>query len=530
MSSVTMPIAERIQLLKSIFTEFGIKVEPNSSLDLAIQAEFGRGKRSPLNKILQEFQQGSDAAILAACIGKELSNNTKDPQLINIGKVLQQSIPCVLNILDIKQQTTKRELLLTQLLEHLESKLPTNSQTERLSRMLQAAKENLHNTAQVQSLGQVFEYSGVACRFEELANFGKILQIITPALIMLDQDSVPFEQKINHCVNALRGLGCGLRHSNLQLAANIVDDIHSLAQVCLPSLADKATVENALNSLGITLGNISTQEIINRAQKVGLTSQEITQMLYACESHAKISPSDIKLLSYSQQNQQYAAICGYVAKLGIEIEQPQLEKIGIAGICLASLRQTYCEIKTNNLTAANFSESLGTILSGAGAITKNSTLEYIGKSILDGTKVYAGIMALPGGATVAIPLAICSVIGKVLIETNLKKTNKTFKPNNALYKILEEVVHLQKDQRYELSKIHNTLQQQHRDLILALDQGFNNLELSLKTHTLQNAQALKQLDYKVDCLQYSINKEFSDWYLEYVREPLEAIDFAAKYG
>lgn len=528
--SNTMPVAERIQILKHIFKEFGINVVDNSSLDLAIRAEFGRGKRSALNKILQDLTQSTDAATLAAHIGVALGNNTSDPQLIAISRILQQRLPNLLSIFDIKQQCNRREQLLAQLLEHFMGKLPNNAQSERLLRMLKAAKENLHATVQVQSLGKVIEYSGAACDFSELTTYGRILQIVTPALVILDQDSAPLELKINHCINALRGIGYGLRHSNLQCAANIIENIHDLAQVSLPSLSTPVNVEQALNSMGISIGSVATQQIITKAQQTGLTSQEITQMLYFCEPNSKLPATDLILLHNSQKNQQYAAICGYIAKLAREIEQPQLEKIGIAGLCLAGLRQTYYEIKTNNLNAVNFSESLGTILNGVGIITNNSILQHIGKGILEGLKAYSGIMAVPGGAAIAIPVALCSVLGKVLLDTKTTKSTQILPANNALHKILEAVVHLQKANQQELSKLHSLLRQQHRDLLLALEHGFNSIDILLKSNNLHNLQALQQIDQHLDTLQYSLNKEFADWYLEYVREPLEAIDFATKYG
>lgn len=530
MSTATISIAERIKMLKNIFNDFGIKVEDNSTLDRAIQAEFGRGKRSKLNKILQEFKQESDAVRLAACIGVELSKNTDDPQLVNIGNILQQRIPSILNIVDIKQQTAKRELLLVQLLEHFENKLPINEQTDRLLRMLHAAKNNLHSTLQVQGMGKVIENAGTACSFDELSTYGKMLQLLTPALIVLDQDDVPLEQKINHCVNALRGLGYGLRVSNLQLAANIIDNVHSLAKVALPALVDKASIEQGLHNLGISVGNISTKIIIAKAQQTGLTEQEITQIIYASAPSSRLAQNDMELLCHVQQNQQYAAICGYIAQLAREIKQPKLEKIGIAGICLASLRQTYYELKTNNLQATNLSESLGTILTGVGVITKNTTMIYLGKSILEGVKTYTGIMAVPGGAAIAIPLAVCSVLGKMLLIPNEQNVTTEESPNVALCKILEEVVLTQKENRQYLVKMHGLLQRQHKDLILALEQGFDNLEVLVKKNNLQTLQSIQNLDYKLDSLQYNISKEFSDLYLEYVYEPLEAIDFANKYG
>lgn len=530
MTANTMSIAERIKTLKNIFNDFGIKVADNSSLDLAIHAEFGRGKRSNLNKIMQEFKQDSDAGTLATCIGAELSKNTNDPQLINIGNILQQRIPSILHIVDIRQQTAKRELLLAQLLDHFEKKLPVNDQTDRLLRMLHAAKNNLHSTLEVQGMGKVIECSGIACNFNELATYGKMLQLITPALVAIDQEDVPLEQKINHCVNALRGLGYGLRVSELHLAADIVDNIHSLAKVSLPKLVDKANIEQGLHTLGISLGNTSTKTIIAKAQQAGLTTQEITQIIYASAPSTRLEQKDIELLEYMQQNQQYAAICGYIAQLARDVKQPKLEKIAIAGICLASLRQTYCELKTNNLNAANFSESLGTILTGLGVITKNSTMQYLGKSILGGVKTYAGIMAVPGGASIAVPLAVCSVLGKMLLTPDKKQPLPVENPNAGLCKILEEVVLVQKENRQHLAKIHCLLQQQYKDLILAMELGFSNLEVLVKHNNTQTLQAIQNLDSKLDFLQYSLSREFSDLYLEYVRDPLEAIDFADKYG
>ncbi len=61
----TMSVAERVTTLKQLFNDFGIPVQHNSSLDAAIQAEFGKGKRSKLTPLLLELQQQSDASKLA---------------------------------------------------------------------------------------------------------------------------------------------------------------------------------------------------------------------------------------------------------------------------------------------------------------------------------------------------------------------------------------------------------------------------------------------------------------------------------
>src|SRR5690348_14138037 len=110
----TMSVAERVAALNRLFYDFGIPVLPNSSLDQAIHAEFGRGKRSTITTLLLELRQETEAGRLAACIGAELKKDTTNAQIVAIGNVLQQTLPPLLEILDIRQSILKREHLLLQ--------------------------------------------------------------------------------------------------------------------------------------------------------------------------------------------------------------------------------------------------------------------------------------------------------------------------------------------------------------------------------------------------------------------------------
>ena len=105
----TMSVAERVDALQNLFTSFGIPVLPNSNLDLAIRSEFGPGKRSKITPLLLELRQESDASRLATCIGAELAQGTKDQQVLAVAKVLQERLPPILEILEVRNSISKRE-------------------------------------------------------------------------------------------------------------------------------------------------------------------------------------------------------------------------------------------------------------------------------------------------------------------------------------------------------------------------------------------------------------------------------------
>ncbi|HSX20822.1 MAG TPA: hypothetical protein VLG38_06865, partial [Gammaproteobacteria bacterium] len=526
----TLSVEQRIAALQAIFADFGIPILPNSSLDLAIRAEFGRGKRSKLTQLLTDLHQESDAGKLAMCIGAELEKGTKDPQILAVANVLQQRLPALLAIVDVRQSTVKREQLLAQLLEHFTAKIPPGAESDRTLRMLSAAQKNLLINLQVQAAGQVAEQAGIFCNLSELKRFGKILQMVTPALLVLDQPDYPVEQKVNHCVNALRCLSIELRSTKLASGANILDNIHWLAKVALPEISDKATVEQALQKLGISVGLTSTQILQAKAAKTGLTAKEIVQIIYASAPAAALLSTDQELLDRTQENQQYAAICGFLAKIAQDVQQPELAKISIAGICMASMRQTFYELKTRNLAAANFSESLGTILVGVGAITHNDMLAHVGSSILAGVSTYAGIMAVPGGAAIAIPLAVCSVLGKLFLEPPKENNGSTVNVNDALCSILNEVLALQMQMRHEFADLYKELAQQHSGVLIAIDHAYSTLASLMRYNNAQILSTMRVFDQRLQDIQIQITQEFTDLYLEYVHDPLEEVDYVTRYG
>lgn len=521
--------SERVSILNEIFSDFGIPVTPKSALDTIIQEEFGPGKRSQITKLLSELEQNSDATTLAMCIGQELKKGTNDKQILAVSNVLSERLPGILEIIDTRKSVHKRALLLAELIAHFKTKLPKNFETERLHRMLEAAHKNLRQNLDARIIGNVVENAGVFCDIKELKRFGKVLHSCTPALIALDQKDFPLEQKINLSVVALRSLSSELRDSNMQKAASLIENVHWLAKVALPNLNDKATVEQALHSLGISLGTVSTKLLLAKSAEFGISQREMIQIIYSSSPANNIPTQDLELIDKTLQNQQHAAICGFLAKMARESKLPELEKISIAGICLASMRQTYFELKTNNSNAANFSEAMGTILLGAGSIAENETLIHLGQSILSGVSVYAGAMAVPGGAIVAVPLAVCSVMGKLFLDVpknNPEKDNL----NDALNGILNQIVLLQQQMRYEFAGVYNLLNRQHAEVMQALDMGFNNLTRVIRFNNWQVLSLMRLSDQKLMSIQNQINQEFSDLYLEYVHDPLEEVDYVAKYG
>lgn len=526
----TMSVAERVAAIQGLLNSFGIPVAPNSSLDLAIRAEFGRGKRSKLTPLLLELSLESDASKLARCIGAELARDTNDPEVLAVAKLLQDRIPPLLEILDIRQSTAKREQQLSTLLSHIASKVPRTPESERMLRMLAAAQKNLTTNVQLGTVAALAENVGLTYQIRDLQRFGKALQGLAPALIALDQVDYPLEQKLNHCMLGFKVLATELHSENLSNWANILDDVHWIAKLSLPKLTSQATVEQGLQQLGISLGTVSMRQIAVKAKQSGLTQQEILQIIYAAADPGKLMPNDSQLLTSTQRNQQYAAICGYVAKLGQELEQDAISKISIVGVCLASLRQTYCELRTNNLNASNFSESLGTILQGAGIVTNNPMLMQVGNSIIAGVQTFASLAPIiPGGVAVAVPLAVCSVLGKLFLKPS-KNQEQVMQTEQVLAHLMQEVLSLQQQMRSEFNNVYKELDGMQLKLLIAMDQGFSNLAYMLQHQSFFAIQQIRTLEAKLDSLQLQISQEFSDLYLEYVRSPLEEIAFATRYG
>ena len=275
---------------------------------------------------------------------------------------------------------------------------------------------------------------------------------------------------------------------------------------------------------------MSTKLICEKAKLAGISQQEIVQMIYAAANPSQLSYADRQLLNHTQENQQYAAICGFIAKIAQDVKQDEIKKIGIAGICLASLRQTYFELKTNNLQSANFSESFGTNLVGAGAISENKTLTHLGNSVLTGVQAYAGVMAVPGGASIAVPLAVCSVLGKLFLEPAKPGTDPTQQTTEVLAHLVQNICNLQQQMRGEFAQVYHELYAVQHNILTVLDQGFTNLDYMTRHNNLLVLNNMRKFDQKLDSLQLQINQEFADLYLENIREPLEEIAFATKYG
>jgi len=526
-----LSVQQKINLLKNIFADFGIPVIANSTLDQAIHAEFGRGKHSKLTDLLNDLHLEPDCVKLAKHIGSELVNNTQEPELQRIGGVIQNYLPKLLQLVDIKQTTTKRELILIELLEHFKTKIPCTAQTDRLHRMLTAAHNNLHTNLQLQNFNDNVGSLGACCGIAELKASSNVLRHAMPALISLDQADVLLEQKVNYFLQALQALAVEFKSQKLNLAADILQDINWLAKITLPNLAEPATVEQSLQNLGITIGDASMRLLHEKIRLSGLTKHELAKIIYAGSTPIGLAPTDINLLQYTQETQRYASICAYLAKLARDINQPNLAKIGVIGISLASMRQLFYEFKTNNICAENFSEGLGNILLSAGIVANNQVLSYFGSSILAGVKAYAGIMAIPGGAAIAVPLAVCSSLTNLFIATEQKNTiEEKFNANQVMLQLLEQVLLMQRNMRQQFASLYERLQLNHEQLLLALDNSFSNLTTLVQKNNLQILTNLRKMDYKLDSFRQGLRKEFGDLYLLEVLNPLAEIDFAVKYG
>lgn len=530
MFHASQSVAERTAALITIFADLGVSVLPNSRLDQVIQTEFCHNKDSKLNALLNDLHHEADASKLAHTFGVELKQGSEDLQVMAVANVLADRLPGLLEIIDVRQPVDKRALLLGQLLGHFKTKIPHAIETERLLRMLEAAQTNLNMSLQGKITGPLPANADVFCNILQLKNFAKILSQITPALIALEQPNYPLEQKVNLSMHAIRALAIELRESKMEPAARAIDNVHWVAKLALPYLGTKATIEDALQSMGISLGTVSTKMLLAQGTKFGLTQSEMVQIVYASGTSAKIPEKEQFLIDSTLQNQRHAALCGFMANLAQDINQPELHKLCVAGICLASMRQTYCELKTNNLNAGNLSESLGTILVGAGTITQNHTLAHVGSCILTGVQTYAGLMAVPGGAAVAIPLAICSILGKLLLETPKETISESAILHSALQQIMHQVLNLQQQMRHEFADLYKVLHIQHKQLLSALDLGFNNLEQLVRFSNAQIINNMRVVDQRLQDLQSQINQEFADLYLEYVHDPLEEVDYAARYG
>lgn len=538
MPAASIPVANRIQEIKKIFSDFGITVVPNSALDQTISDEFGRGKRSVLTRIITDLQPDSDAAVLAECIGHALAQEQDDPKIMALATVMRERIPSLLQICDIRQHTNKRIELLQQLLTHFEQKVQQkstvenlNCHEERLLRMLASAKQQLRSQQQLHAATEVIYRAGVVCDVQNLQHFGKILQSITPILVALSTPGSSPSQITNNCVHALRVLSHELQVTQLEKAATILDDIHTLALINLPSIPEHATVTNVLQSLGISVGTMTIHKLSTAARNRGFTEKELTQVLFNNKEINVLSSQDTELLKATQQNQRFAATCGLISKLGQEVSCKELERVGIAGLCLICMRQTYYELKTHNANFVNFSESMGLFLSGLGVLTKNSTIVKLGNAVLTGVKAYSGVMAIPGGQVVAVPLAICAALGKLVLGERSKSSNSNNIPSDQeqLQKILQQVITLHTDMRMQFKNLFDLLHTQHKEYVLLLDRGFAQLTSFVQLSHTQTLKHLQVLEYKQDILQFSISKEFSDLYMEYIRDPLEEIEFYKTY-
>ena len=522
-----MSVADRIAAIKTIFNDFGIQVPDNSVLDQTIHAEFGRGKRSNLNNILLEINHSTEAATLAICIGTALHKYAGEPEIDQISLIMCEHLPAALQIFDLRQQTTKRIELLEQFLLHFEAKLPPDN---RLVSMLQSSRAQLRDLIQVEALAAVLENLGIIAEVQELSSCGRILKVISPALVALDNAEISSEQKINLTVRALALMGHELNNTNLIRAASIIDTLHCLAKVCLVLSPELPTIEQALQNLDLSLGTVTIMNLRNKARALGLTDTELSQVLYSTKECSGLAAPDQELLAATKENKQYAAACGLVTKLGQDIGCSALERVGVAGICLVSMRQTFCEIKANSLNAANFSESLGLIVSGVGTLTQNKTAVKLGAGIIEGVRTYAGIAAIPGGSIVAIPLAICGVLSKLLLGSKSRKSRKNCVTTEVvLQHLLGQVQQLQLEMRKQFAGLYELAHIHHQQLLNTMQQGFTRLASYTQAQTMQSTLAIKTLERNLDFMHSDLSKKFSDLYLEYVYNPIEEINFFSEY-
>jgi hypothetical protein len=531
-----MPVATRVNEIKKVFQDFGIAIAPNSILEQTINAEFGRGKRSVLTKIITDLQQDSDAAVLAECIGHALAQHSGDPQIAAIAKVMQQRVPSLLQICDIRQHTVRRIELVQQLLSHFEQKIQANASTtmsayeERILRSIKSAREQVQGQMQLQAAGAVIYHVGIVCNVKDLKRFGKIFEAVTPLLVAFENSNNSKQQIIEHGLHALRAVSNELQKTQLIKIASILDDIYNLSQALLPGVAEIATVQNILASAGVSVGTITLHKLSQSALKRGITEKELANILYRSKELQLLESRELALLEATHQNQRYAAACSLVTKIGQEVECKPLENIGIAGMCLVCMRQTYYELKTQSLNFASFSESLGLLVTGVGVVSKNSTLIKIGGCILEGVKMYSGIMAIPGGQSVAIPLAVCAALGKLVLGNNAKPNGpETINEQQLLQQLLQQVINLHYDMRRQFQVVFNLLQAQHQEYLTALEQGFSQLECFVRYANVATTQRLQNIEHKIDEMRLSVSKEFSDLYLEYIQDPIQEIEYLHNY-
>lgn len=502
MPTYTMPVARRVSLLQQIFRDFGIPVTDNSVLDRTIRKEFGPGKRSKLNQLLNDYNKQTDAAYLSVCIGAELRREFAEPDLVALGNLMCERLPSLLEIIDIRQQVARREQALQGILEYIRNKLPSEG-TESLERMLVAAEDQLHRKLQTQMLASIVEQTGTVFACSQLRTAGTILGSVMPALISLEHAKINPSQTINLVINAIRVMATEFKQNNLNQAANIIDYVHCLAQLHLPVLSEECSVEDILTRLDIPFAKSTARILSDRSRSVGLYDQELLKIL--------------------QSNQRHAATCGVLAKLAQDIDCPPLEKIAVSGLCFLTLKQTYTELKTGNLQAVNFSESSGILLTNLGNLTNNRLLSKLGIAVTNGVKTYTGLLATPGGASVALPLAICTVLGKLMLKG---KNNSTSTRNTILEKNLHDIDVLQRVVQWHFADLQRTLERQHQELVVTMQRGFANIiDFVGRWQQFEQRNWQQLLD-----IEYSIHSGFRDLYIEYIRDPLEQFDYAVTYN
>lgn len=529
MFSDSMSLEAKMAVVKNIFNDFGIPVPPYSTLDKLITAEFVDAENSKIIPLLSELTEQSNVTDLAIDLGNLIKEDSNDLQIIATGNALEQHTEDLLALADTANNIDRRTQILANLLEHFMQKIPFCPETDRLLRMLKATHKNLICSLEAKIVANVAENIAEVYNFKDLKRFCGIVKNVMPALIALEQDDYPLEQKINLTMLALRSLAYDLRDKRIQKHVRQIENIFCLAKVALPHLGDKATIESSLQHLGISLGFFATKGLIENGEKYGLTKTEMIQIVYAGKPSHSLPAQDLELLNGTLQNQRYAAICGFLSRIAVDADLPTLQKVCIAGICLASMRQTFYELKTNNLHPGNFSESLGTILIGVGCISNNHALTHIGNSILAGAQTYAGVLAVPGGAAIAIPLAICAVLGKMFLETS-KTTQTEVDVPDALNTIMHQILLLHKQMRFEFANMYKLLYAQHEQLMHTIDQGFNNLGNLIQYHHAHVNKEIRNVDQSIKALQWQITEEFKDLYLKYVQDPLEEVEYALNYG
>lgn len=531
-----LSVEQRVQLLHDVFNNFGISVAPNSELALAIQTEFGRGKRSKLNELLPRLQQDTDAAHLASCIGAHICKNFVDqPEWYSMGIELQERIPALLRIVDIRQDLQQRIALLSAIVDHFHTKIAAHANTDgsttaaTLLRALEATRANLAAYVHSAAIGHVVHNLGIALNTAELTKFGTILHTVMPTLLSLHDLNATIEQKSQYVARSLAVLGEQLHNLHLQTASKIVHNGFLVYKVLTTEQHDVPTYEAILQELDVSCGDSTIQQLTHKAHELGLSDQELQQVLYHMTNVEQLPVATACLLTNTRNHQRYAAACSLVARIAQDLNFLPLQKTAVAGLCLVSLKQAWLEMQQNNFHAVNFSEACGSIVSNVGIITNNSNLQKFGAAINAGVKTYNAVAATTGNMTIAIPLALCTALGKILLHKKSRQQMTKPTAENQLQKILLDFVKVQTELRQQFVSLQKTIIHQHYELLSMLDSSMQVLQQFIANshdkvlYALENIQD-KMLDYKV-----MISQEFAELHMQGLYQPLQTLEFLYAY-